>query len=176
MWRYLVILIVCAGAAPFLPELIQNQLGVRAGGGRETALALSDARDGSGEDGRRERVFRITASRNGHFMADARLNNRPVEMLVDTGASVTALPVSVAEDIGIFLSNSDYNLPINTANGTTYGARAEIDSLRLGNIHLKHIDAIVLKDESLEQPLLGMSVLHRLDRFDISNGTLVLVQ
>ena len=167
MGRYLAILILCVCTAPFLPGLIENHLGAFKGEQIEAAESTS----GSGK-----RTFRITMDRNGHFIADARLNDRPVEMLVDTGATTAAIPLSIAKEIGIDVDPADFRHEVRTANGTTYGAGVEIDSLRIGNIHLKHIDAIVLNDQSLGQPLLGMSVLHELERFDISNGTLVLVQ
>ncbi|MEM9633190.1 MAG: TIGR02281 family clan AA aspartic protease [Pseudomonadota bacterium] len=167
MSRFIVIFLVCIGAAPFLPGLIESRLG--ASGNLHSASEIED--DDSGE-----RTHRISLNRHGHYVADAYLNGRAVDMLVDTGATVTALPESVADDIGISLSPSDFKYAVGTANGTTYAARAVINGFRIGNIRLRNIDAMVLKDSSLSGPLLGMSVLNQLKRFDISSGTLVLVQ
>lgn len=167
MLRFVVVLLVCIGLAPFLPGLIEGRLNSL---GNVQAESASDDRSGG------ERKHRISLNRHGQFIADAYLNGRGVDMLVDTGANVTALPESLAEDIGIFLQESDFNVAINTANGTTYGARAVVDGMRIGNIRLRNIDVLVLKDRSLGAPLLGMSALTRLQRFDISRDTLVLVQ
>ncbi len=173
MWRFVLIFAVFAAVAPMVPSLVKNRLATEDGprayntvSAEETAL--------SDESGRR--VYRITSNRQGHFVADAFLNGRSIDMLVDTGATVTTLPESVAEDIGIFLSDADYKYSTRTANGTVYAARTVIDSLRIGEIRLRDVDAFVLKDQSLGVPLLGMSVLNQLERFDISDGTLVLVQ
>lgn len=166
MIRFLVIFLVCLGLAPLVPFVVEHRLGQVDGGPPDEVM--------NAETG--ERIHRIARNRQGHFVADAQLNGRAVDMLVDTGATVTVLPESVAEDIGIFLQASDYKYPIRTANGTVQGARAVIDRLRLGDIRLDNIDTLVLQDRSLSEPLLGMSVLNRLQRFDMSGGTLVLVQ
>jgi len=167
MSRFVIILLFCIGVAPFLPGLIESRLDTL--GSRAPAPVAEEVDDG-------ERIHRISVDRRGHFVADAYLNGRAVDMLVDTGATVTSLPESLAEDIGIFLSKSDFKYPVSTANGTAYGARAVIDDLRIGRIRLKNVDALVLNDQSLGNPLLGMSVLNQLRKFDISGGTLILVQ
>jgi len=41
---------------------------------------------------------------------------------------------------------------------------------------LKNVETLVLQEGLLSVPLLGMSALGRLERFDISDDTLVLVQ
>jgi aspartyl protease family protein len=164
MLRFAIIFLLCLAVAPLVPALVEKRLGAPAGG------------PGAEEPEGGERLYRISRNRQGHFVADAYLNGRAIDMLVDTGATTTVLPESVAEDIGIFIKPSDFKYSIRTANGTVHGARTVIDSLRLGNIRLRNIDALVLKDQSLGEPLLGMTVLNRLQRFDMSGGTLVLVQ
>ena len=170
MVRFAVIFLVFIALAPLVPILVENRLG-----SKDASAPVSETRD-SDETDTGERIVRIARNGRGHFVAEARLNGTSVDMLVDTGATLTVLPESVAEDIGIFLSESDFEIPIRTANGTAYGARTVIDGFRLGHIRLDDIDALVMKDQSLSQPLLGMSVLNQLERFDMSGGTLVLVQ
>lgn len=167
MWRFLLVLLVCAGLAPLIPQFIEARFGEGPQNQNQNHAAFA----ASGE-----RKHQIVADRRGHYVADVSLNGRMVEMLVDTGATVTALPMSVAEKAGIVLKNSDFKYKINTANGATMGARAMIDRLQIGAISLRNTEAIVLKDDSLGVALLGMTALNSLDRFDISNGTLVLVQ
>lgn len=170
MIRFAVISLVFLALAPLVPIVFENRFGsgqMQRSDGEMREDAVSDTG---------ERIHRISRNGRGHFVAEARLNGTSVDMLVDTGATVTVLPESIAEDIGIFLNESDFTIPINTANGTAYGARAVIDGFRLGSIRLSDIDALVMRDTSLGQPLLGMSVLNQLERFDMSGGTLVLVQ
>ncbi|MHA7774875.1 retropepsin-like aspartic protease family protein [Roseibium sp. M-1] len=170
MSRFIVVLVALMIVGPLVPLIVERGRGLSDGGAElEVARSETDAETG-------KRTYRVARNRQGHFVADAYLNGRSVDMLVDTGATVTALPESLAEDIGIFLKPADYKYPIQTANGTVYGARADIDDLRLGSIRLRNVDALVLKDQSLSEPLLGMSALNQLQRFDISGSTLVLVQ
>ncbi|WP_346906830.1 TIGR02281 family clan AA aspartic protease, partial [uncultured Roseibium sp.] len=122
------------------------------------------------------KTFEIPMARNGQYVTEASLNGREVTLLVDTGASKIALPEDVARNIGIFLQPSDYNMRVTTANGIAKGAAATLRDLRLGPIRLKDVDVMVLEDGLLTTPLLGMSALGRLERFHISDNTLILEQ
>lgn len=164
MWRFLVVLLVCAGLVPLIPQFVEGRFGPDRTSGDEEQAAAG------------QRTHRVAADRRGQFVADVSLNGRSVEMLIDTGATITALPASVADKAGIFLQDADFRHKVATANGETFGARVMIDRLRIGNVSLRDTEAIVLRDESLSIPLLGMTALNRLDRFDFLNGTLVLVQ
>ncbi|WP_420412266.1 retropepsin-like aspartic protease family protein [Roseibium sp.] len=167
MFRFVIILLVFVGLVPLVPLLLDYQADQTSG----SVATVLETDDVSGA-----RRHRISANRSGQFVADVHLNGQMHEMLVDTGASTTVLPLSVAEDVGIFPKREDFKYRVSTANGTTYGASAIIDRLKIGRISLRNIDALVLRDESLSTPLLGMTALNELDRFDISNGTLVLIQ
>lgn len=115
----------------------------------------------------------IKAGSDGHFYVDAEVNFRPVRLLVDTGATVTALRRSDAEAAGIRLMAADFAHPVATANGTTYAAEAELDSVAVDNIELQNVRAFVLPDEQLAISLLGASFLNRLARFEVADGTLI---
>jgi len=167
MLRYVIILLLLVGIAPVVPILVEARLDSARQEPRETA----EADRGSGP-----RTHRISVDRSGHYVADAYVNGRAMDMLVDTGATVTVLPESIAEDAGIFVAASDYTIPMSTANGTVYAARTVIDRVRIGAIRFQNVEAMVLGDDRLRVPLLGMSALSQLKRFDISSGTLVLVQ
>ncbi|MEP0236002.1 MAG: TIGR02281 family clan AA aspartic protease [Roseibium sp.] len=174
MWPVSLIILVVAATALIVPRLVDGDdvvgfLDMVRGG-----QVVSS--EGDADEANAGRTHKIRAADNGQYMTEARLNGRFLDMLVDTGASAVALPESQARKIGIFLQPSDYNLPVQTANGATHGARSVIRELKLGSIRLKNIDVIVLKDEALSVPLLGMSALGRLRGFDISNDTMILVQ
>ncbi len=69
------------------------------------------------------RSTRIAADERGHFIAKARLNGRPVDVLVDTGATLVAINESTARRIGLKLSAADFKYKVNTANGQTMAAQ-----------------------------------------------------
>jgi aspartyl protease family protein len=86
------------------------------------------------------------------------------------------LPADVARASGLHPAESEFKVPVNTANGTIRAARVNLRELRLGTIRLKNVDALVLPDGALKLPLIGMSALHRLAKVDIRSGTMRLIQ
>lgn len=168
MKRFLFFALVLVALAPLAPKYLVPYLETR-----QEPASEAKSPDQTGAFGRRHE---IPMARNGQYMTEARLNGRAVTMLVDTGASALALPEDIANDIGIFLKPSDFKKTVQTANGVALGATVEVRDLRLGPIRLKNVEAIVLEEDLLAVPLLGMSALRQLDRFDISNDTLVLIQ
>ncbi|MTH97495.1 TIGR02281 family clan AA aspartic protease [Roseibium sp. RKSG952] len=120
--------------------------------------------------------YEIPRSRSGEFFAQASLNGQPVTMLVDTGAATIALTSSLASQIGIDLTNADFDRQVWTSNGKEEAAMATVETVGLGPISLKNVEAIVLKDGVLQVPLLGMSALGKLEEVDILDDTMILVQ
>ena len=122
------------------------------------------------------RTAKIRSDNRGHFLADARLNGRRAEVLVDTGATSVAINKSMARRIGIPLTPSDFKYAVSTANGRTRAAGVVIDQVEVGRVRVKNVRAMVLEDRALDTVLLGMTFLNALKKFEISNGTLLLVQ
>ena len=115
----------------------------------------------------------IKAEGDGHFYVDAEINFRPVRLMVDTGATVVALRVSDAKAAGINVHTSDFVNPVQTANGTTNAAEAMLDTVRVDDIELHHIRALIIPDDQLSLSLLGGSFLNGLERFEVADGTLI---
>jgi aspartyl protease family protein len=82
-----------------------------------------------------------------------------VRFLVDTGATTIALPAADAKRLGINYLKGDQGL-VQTANGSASAYRVKLDTVRLGDITLNGVDAVVLEG-GLTTPLLGMSFLNR---------------
>ncbi len=122
------------------------------------------------------RSVRLAADRQGHFKAEARIDGRRLDFMVDTGASLVALRESDAADIGIHPMPADYTARVSTANGIIKGARAKLDRVELGDITVFDVPALVLPDEALAQNLLGVSFLSKLRRYEVANGRMVLEQ
>lgn len=108
----------------------------------------------------------------GHFVADGRINGETVTFLLDTGATDVAIPVELADRLGL---PRGAPVMLQTANGQTTGYRTVLDSLGLGDILLHQVRAIVAPGFSGDQVLLGMSALKQLE-FTQRAGTLVLRQ
>jgi len=122
------------------------------------------------------RKARLKMDNRGHFVTNARMNGRNVEVLVDTGATSVAINKQTARRLGILLKASDFKYTVNTANGSTKAAAAIIDKIQIGNVTVKNVQAAVLDDKALNSTLLGMSFLGQLRSFEVKNQELLLVQ
>lgn len=119
-------------------------------------------------------IVRIRADRNGHYFTEFEINNRTVEGVVDTGATLVALRYEDARSLGLVHAGDKFDVGIRTANGTGRARRVQLRSLTVGTITLRDVDALVLERGALPSNLLGMSFLKRLARFEVQRGTLVL--
>jgi len=119
-------------------------------------------------------LVRLRRSRGGHYLARAKINNRQIRVMVDTGATLVALTFEDARRAGINVSSSDFTSRSRTANGIARSARVNIRSLRIGNITLRNVKASVSRPGALHVTLLGMSFLGRLSRVEMRDGDLVL--
>ena len=119
----------------------------------EAPASVNAAAPGGGE-----RVA-LTADARGHFFTQGSINNRPVQFMVDTGASVVAIGQAEADRLGL---NYRAGTPVQmrTANGSTQGWALKLASLRLGDVTLYELDAVVTP-APMPAVLLGNSVLNR---------------
>ncbi|TCS38670.1 aspartyl protease family protein [Paucimonas lemoignei] len=95
----------------------------------------------------------------GHYLTHGQINGGTVRMLVDTGASLIAIPASDATRLGINYKQGRQGYS-STANGVKVVYRVTLDSVRIGDIQLNQVDATV-HEEGLPITLLGMSFLNR---------------
>lgn len=102
----------------------------------------------------------LDANSHGHYVVDGRINGRPVTLLVDTGATDVALSEDLAMRLGLPRHGGVIS---HTANGAVAGWRSELDSLRIGGLHLRGVQATVLPELGDGTVLLGMSALKRLE-------------
>lgn len=116
---------------------------------------------------------RIPLSADGHYWIKAKLNGVPLRLMVDTGATVTALSGDVAEVAGVEPDRLRPDAVVETANGTVPAAPARIDELRFGSVVARDLDAIVLPGEGGPN-VIGMNFLTRLKGWRVEDGVLIL--
>lgn len=118
----------------------------------------------------------LQAGPDGHFVANAVVNGRSMDVLIDTGATSVILPQSTAHRLGVEISPDARPVTVSTANGRVQGVIVELSEVRIGPVGVTGVEAIVLPDESLEVNLLGMSFLRKLRKFESVGGQLVLTR
>lgn len=103
----------------------------------------------------------LTADARGHFFAMGTINGSTVRFLVDTGASSIYLGASDARRIGLNPAQGAVGM-VSTANGVVRVTRVKLNSVKIGDIVLYNVDALVSEED---QPiiLLGMSFLNRME-------------
>lgn len=111
-------------------------VGARAGGGRKIVL-MSDSR--------------------GHFVNQGLINGRVMQFMVDTGATTVAIGKPDADRMGLEYQTGQ-PVRMNTANGVAQGWRIRLNSVRIGEVEVFNVDAIVTP-QAMPYVLLGNSFL-----------------
>jgi aspartyl protease family protein len=122
------------------------------------------------------RVVEVRADQSGHFQLEAEVDGRRVEFFVDTGATYIALNAATARRLNIRPSSAEYTVPVSTANGGTFVAPVLLDEVRIDDIVVRNVWALVHRDNGLEVNLLGMNFLSELRSFEMRGDRLTLSQ
>ena len=143
--------------APFDPNLsrLNDQLGL-------------DSQQVSGEE------VRIRISRDGHFWANATINGVERRMLIDSGATITAISAETAQRAAVDKSANLLPVVLQTANGAVQAETGTIGSLVLGNIEARDLN-VVISPALGNMDVLGMNFLSQLASWSVQDGTLILV-
>jgi aspartyl protease family protein len=104
----------------------------------------------------------VTADERGHFVTNGQVNGVTMRLAVDTGATFIALPASEARRLGLDYTKGQKTL-MDTAKGSALAYRVKLDTVRIGDITLHSVDAVVMEGEGLSVALLGMSFLNRMN-------------
>jgi aspartyl protease family protein len=113
---------------------------------------------------------RLQRNRFGHYVASGFINDRPVEFMLDTGASDVSIPLTVAEELGLQKGRA---VTYQTANGPIVAWQTVVDEIRLGALRVGPVRASINPNDTTPAILLGMSFLKHLD-FSQQGNTLTL--
>lgn len=116
---------------------------------------------------------RIPMSRDGHFWAKANLNGTERRMLVDSGATVTALSKATAAKAGVETDATLVPLLMKTANGTVRTDAGTLDRLTIGAIEARGLK-VVISPALEDTDILGMNFLSQLQSWRVEDRTLIL--
>lgn len=118
----------------------------------------------------------LEADNRGHFTASFRINGKPVEAMIDTGATSVAINETTARKLGLGGQSLDFKYKVTTANGTIPAARVVLDRVELASVRVDNVEAMVLRDKALSDTLIGMSFLSKLGSYKVEAGRLKLSQ
>jgi aspartyl protease family protein len=99
----------------------------------------------------------LTAASGGHFFTSGQINGNTVQFMVDTGATAVSLGVADATRMGINFKAGQM-VGMSTANGVVTAWRVKLGSVRIGDVVVHEVDALV-SPASMPYVLLGNSYL-----------------
>jgi aspartyl protease family protein len=120
------------------------------------------------------REVRVRISPDGHFWVLASINGVKRRMLIDSGATVTAISEQTAQQAGINVGKTLAPVMLRTANGVAAAETGSIDELRVGNIVARNLK-IVSAPGLGGLDVLGMNFLSKLQSWRVEDQTLILV-
>jgi aspartyl protease family protein len=152
------LLFVLLQQAPYQPELSRLA----------TKLGLDDQQVAGKE-------LRVRMSPDGHFWVAASIDGVETRMLIDSGATVTALSEDTVRRAHIQRGSGGIApVVLRTANGAATAETGKIDELRVGNIVARNL-RIVTSPGLGGLDVLGMNFLSRLESWRVEGRTLILV-
>ena len=117
-------------------------------------------------------TVRLRMAEDGHFYADAVINGVTRRMLIDSGATTTAISADTAEAAGLTLDGT-FDTLIDTANGTITARRSTAASLDIGGIHAADLP-VVVSPAFGDSDVIGMNFLSRLKSWRVEGSFLIL--
>jgi aspartyl protease family protein len=126
--------------------------------GKRQTIAMGEHVNRAPSSGGKQSVT-LQADGQGHYMVNGQINGGSVRMLLDTGATLIALPASEATRLGVDYKKGTPAF-VNTANGVAPAYRVKLNTVRVGDIEINQVDALV-QEQGLPIILLGMSFLNR---------------
>lgn len=143
---------------------------------RVPADTVSLAHDAQDEEFDDMRLVTLRANSYGHFTVTAFIDGSEVELMTDTGATYVALSYETALGLGYRPEDLPFTSESETANGVARVAPIMLREVRVGDIVVRDVQAVVAEPGKMSQNLLGMSFINRLSRFEVSGRKLTLTQ
>jgi aspartyl protease family protein len=144
-----------------LLSLDDDRVVIDIAGRRQTLLlGASPGRVGdASEAANAGRSIVLSSGAGGHFTSSGSINGRATQFLVDTGASAISISQGEAERLGLSYRDGK-RVTTQTANGVVSAHWLQLDSVRIGEVEVRNVDAIVFPGQ-MSHVLLGNSFLSR---------------
>jgi aspartyl protease family protein len=139
----------------------------------EQLVTAAADRFGVGEQTVVGETVRIAMGPDGHFWARAVINGKQKRLLIDSGATITALSEDTAGMVGVEASESGFPVVLRTANGAIAAKRGTIERIEVGSLAMTDL-GVVVSSAFGDVDVLGMNFLSRLGSWRVEGRTLIL--
>lgn len=116
---------------------------------------------------------RIKMASDGHFWADVEIEGVERPMLIDSGATVTAISEATAAAAAIGRDADLVPVVLRTANGLAQARTGTVRELRVGNVEARNLK-VVISPALGRLDVIGMNFLSRLAAWRVEGDTLIL--
>ena len=151
------LIFILLNQAPYQPEL-----------SRVTSFLGLDNQQVAGKE------LRVKMAPDGHFWVVASINGVERRMLIDSGATVTAISQQTAAEAHVDTGNGLTPIMLRTANGVAPAKTGSIDELRIGNIVARNLRVVTAPGLGTLD-VIGMNFLSKLESWRVEGRTLILV-
>jgi aspartyl protease family protein len=172
---YLIVIMVAAIAGAIVGKLDQRVVPATSHAADEKITILdkpAEASPDTAEFNSAQDAIVLKREPNGHFYADALVNNMSVRFMVDTGATGIALSRDDARRAGLAVSAGMFEVVAEGASGNVKGEWVTLDSVKLGQQEAKQVPAVIL--DGGQQSLLGQSFLQQFSSVEIKGDRMLL--
>jgi aspartyl protease family protein len=108
---------------------------------------------------------------DGHYWIIVDINDKPVRFMVDSGATITAINATTAQEVGV--EADGYPIILSTANGRVAAKRATVRSLAVGPHRIEN-HPVVVSESFGEVNLLGMNFLNSMQSWRVEANVMIL--
>ena len=117
---------------------------------------------------------RIRLASDGHFWARVEINGTEQRMMIDSGATITALSAETARQAGVGKELAIAPVMLRTANGVLRADTGTVERLQIEGIEARNLK-VVISPAFGGTSVLGMNFLSQLASWRVEKDTLVLV-
>jgi aspartyl protease family protein len=117
--------------------------------------------------------IRLVRQDDGHFWVRANINGRETDLMVDSGASTTAINAKTANEAKLALDPVDQSVELETANGIVRARTATVKSMTIGDVQINDHDVVVAEAFG-DTNVVGMNFLDKFDSWNVSGDVMLL--
>lgn len=110
---------------------------------------------------------------DGHFWANAMINGKPLRMMIDSGASITAISDDARRELGLNV-DAGFGAFVTTANGPVKVERITIPQMAVEHIIVDEL-TVVTSPKFGDTNVLGMNFLDQLQSWTVSGDKMTLL-
>ena len=172
---YLIVIIVAAIAGAIVGKLDQRVAPAASDATEDKVTIIDKPVEGPQDEAEfnaSQDAIVLKREPNGHFYADAEVNNMTIRFMIDTGATGIALTRDDARRAGLAVSAGMFEVVAEGASGDVKGEWVTLDTVKLGQQEAKQVPAVIL--DGGQQSLLGQSFLSRFSSVEIKGDRMLL--